>query len=222
MPTPRPVIAVAGLGIESSTFSPARTEAPAFHAQRGADVLTRYPFLAPGRPLREAADWRGALVGKALPGGTVTATAYAELTGELLTRLARMGPLDGLWYDIHGAMTVEGLDDAEAELLHRIRDVIGAATVVSTSMDLHGNVSRELVHRTDLITCYRMAPHEDAMETKERAARNLVHHLATGAPAPSRHGSRCPSSWPASRPPPGSNRRRASTPPWPTWRRPTV
>lgn len=184
MPTPRPVIAVAGLGIESSTFSPARTEAPAFHAQRGADVLTRYPFLAPGRPLREAADWRGALVGKALPGGTVTATAYAELTGELLTRLARMGPLDGLWYDIHGAMTVEGLDDAEAELLHRIRDVIGAATVVSTSMDLHGNVSRELVHRTDLITCYRMAPHEDAMETKERAARNLVHHLATGAPRP--------------------------------------
>ncbi|MEU6347747.1 M81 family metallopeptidase [Streptomyces sp. NPDC047072] len=180
----RPVIAIAGLGIESSTFSPARTEAPAFHPLRGDDVLTRYPFLAPGQPLRESAHWRGALVGKALPGGTVTATAYADLTEELLDRLRQLGPIDGLWYDIHGAMTVENLDDAEAELLARIRQIIGPKPIVSTSMDLHGNVSRELTHRTDLITCYRMAPHEDAMETKERAARNLVEHLASGAPRP--------------------------------------
>ncbi|WP_416969715.1 M81 family metallopeptidase [Streptomyces sp. 4F14] len=184
MPLTRPVIAIAGLGIESSTFSPARTEAPAFHPLRGPDVLTRYPFLAPGEPLREAADWRGALVGKALPGGTVTATAYADLSGELLDRLRELGPLDGLWFDIHGAMTVEGLDDAEADLLARVRETVGPDVIVSTSMDLHGNVSRDLVHGTDLITCYRMAPHEDAMETKERAARNLVHHLTSGAPRP--------------------------------------
>ncbi|MEU8750291.1 M81 family metallopeptidase [Streptomyces chartreusis] len=183
MPQPRPVLAIAGLGIESSTFSPARTEAPAFHPLRGQDVLSRYPFLAPGEPLREAADWRGALVGKALPGGTVTAAAYAELSTELIDRLRDLGPLDGLWFDIHGAMTVEGLDDAEADLLTRIREVIGPDTLVSTSMDLHGNVSRPLVHHSDLITCYRMAPHEDAMETKERAARNLV-DLAGGAPRP--------------------------------------
>ncbi|MFD8302187.1 M81 family metallopeptidase [Streptomyces sp. NPDC059690] len=184
MSTSRPVIAIAGLGIESSTFSPARTQAPAFHPRRGADVLSGYPFLAPGAPLREAADWRGALVGKALPGGTVTAAAYAELSAELLDRLGSAGRIDGLWFDIHGAMTVEGLDDAEAQLLARIRQVIGPETVVSTSMDLHGNVSRELVHHSDLITCYRMAPHEDAMDTKERAARNLVDLLTNGAPRP--------------------------------------
>ncbi|MFE4625812.1 M81 family metallopeptidase [Streptomyces mirabilis] len=180
----RPVIAIAGLGIESSTFSPARTEAPAFHPQRGEDVLTRYPFLAPGTPLRDAASWRGALVGKALPGGTVTAAAFAELSAELLRRLGELPRLDGLWYDIHGAMTVEGVDDAEAVLLARIRETVGADVIVSTSMDLHGNVSRELAHMSDLITCYRMAPHEDHMETKERAARHLVDLLATGAPRP--------------------------------------
>ncbi|MEU6147178.1 M81 family metallopeptidase [Streptomyces sp. NPDC047081] len=180
----RPVIAIAGLGIESSTFSPARTEAPAFHPLRGDETLTRYPFLAPGTELHDSAHWRGALVGKALPGGTVTAAAYAELTAELLDRLGRLGRIDGLWYDIHGAMTVEGLDDAEAQLLARIREVIGPDPFVSTSMDLHGNVSRDLVHMSDLITCYRMAPHEDAMDTKERAARNLVDLLATGGPCP--------------------------------------
>ncbi|MFE1951528.1 M81 family metallopeptidase [Streptomyces sp. NPDC059524] len=184
MPTPLPVIAVAGLGIESSTFSPARTEAPAFHPQRGTDVLARCPFLAHGQPLRSAADWRGVLVGKALPGGTVTASAYAALSGELIERLKELGPVDGLWFDIHGAMTVEGLDDAEAHLLARIRETVGPDVVVSTSMDLHGNVSRALVHLTDLITCCRTAPHEDTMETEERAARNLVDHLAGGGPRP--------------------------------------
>src|SRR5438067_6756912 len=99
----RPVIAIAGLGIESSTFSPARTEAPAFHPQRGDEVLTRCPFLAPGSALRQVADWRGALVGKALPGGTVTAAAYTQLSAELLDRLRGLGRIDGLWFDIHGA-----------------------------------------------------------------------------------------------------------------------
>jgi len=183
-PVARPVIAVAGLGIESSTFSPARTEAPAFHPGRGDDLLTRYQFLALGRPLRAAAEWRGALVGKALPGGTVTAAAYAELSDELIERVRKLGRLDGLWYDIHGAMTVEGLDDAEAVLLARIRETVGPDVLVSTSMDLHGNVSRELAHMSDLITCYRTAPHEDVTETKERAARNLVDLLVSGAPRP--------------------------------------
>jgi microcystin degradation protein MlrC len=180
----RPVIAIAGLGIESSTFSPARTQAPAFHPSRGEEVPERYPFLAEGAPLREAAEWHGALVGKSLPGGMVTAEAFAELSDELIGRLAALPRLDGLWYDIHGAMTVEGLDDAEAALLARIRQTVGPDVIVSTSMDLHGNVSRELAHRSDLITCYRMAPHEDHMETKERAARNLVDLLASGAPRP--------------------------------------
>jgi microcystin degradation protein MlrC len=182
----RPVIAIAGLGIESSTFSPARTGAAAFHPLRGDEVIERYPFTQPGSELREAADWHGALVGKALPGGIVTRAAFDELSGELLARLAdivRATRVDALWYDIHGAMTVEGLDDAEGLLLARIRDVIGPDVLVSTSMDLHGNVSRELAHQSDLISCYRMAPHEDAWDTKERSVRNLLALLTAQPPA---------------------------------------
>jgi microcystin degradation protein MlrC len=41
-------------------------------------------------------------------------------------------------------------------------------------------VPRELAEASDLITCYRMAPHEDAWETRERAAANLLSRLRSG------------------------------------------
>jgi microcystin degradation protein MlrC len=174
---PRPIIAVAGLACETSTFTPSRTDAPAFHPQHGPDAVGIYRFLDAGTPLAGAADWRGALIGRALPGGMIKRAAYEALAEEIVQRLRAIVAdthLDGLWFDIHGAMVVEDLDDSEADLLRRVRAVIGPDVVVSASMDLHGNVSRELVHMLDLITCYRMAPHEDELDTKERACRNLV------------------------------------------------
>ena len=39
-------IAIAGLAIESSTFSPARTEVDAFHSKEGAAIFDFYPFLS--------------------------------------------------------------------------------------------------------------------------------------------------------------------------------
>jgi len=184
----RPVIAVAGLACETSTFTPSRTLAPAFHPKRGNEIFEKHTFIAPSTPLGDAADWQGALIGHALPGGVVTRAAFEELADEILDRLKKIvasaNPLQGLWYDIHGAMCVEGIDDVEFELLRRIREVIGQDVIVSASMDLHGNVSRELVHQTDLITCYRTAPHVDVVETRERACRNLVEMLAKGTKRP--------------------------------------
>lgn len=128
-----------------------------------------------------------------MSGGGVTRVAFEELVDDIVTRLAQICEsciLNGLWLDIHGAMCVEGMDDGEAELFQRIRAIIGTSVVLSASMDLHGNVSPQLAHQTDLITCYRMAPHEDEMDTKERACRNLVDMLTSKtarAISPSRH-----------------------------------
>jgi microcystin degradation protein MlrC len=55
--------------------------------------------------------------------------------------------------------------------------VVGPDVLISTGMDLHGNVSRTLAEQVDLLTCYRTAPHEDWLETKERAVRNLLARL---------------------------------------------
>ena len=72
-PTPlKTKIAIAGLAIESSTFSPAKTEASAFLARQGEKVFDYYPFLSEESPQRKAADWAPTLRGHALPGGIVT------------------------------------------------------------------------------------------------------------------------------------------------------
>ncbi len=179
-----PRIAIAGLGIESSTFSPAQSTEEAFHAKTGDSIYTRYPFMSAGSNERERAEWVPILVGKSLPGGIVTREAYESLTGQILKMLKENGSYDGLFFDIHGAMSVVGLDDPEGDLIQRIREVIGTEPLISTSMDLHGNVSERLAQHSDLITCYRMAPHEDAIESKQRAVNNLLDRLESGKGKP--------------------------------------
>lgn len=179
-----PRIAIAGLGIESSTFSPAQSSEEAFHAKTGDSIFTKYPFMAAGSSERERAEWVPILVGKSLPGGIVTREAYESLTGQLLKMLEQNGPYDGLFFDIHGAMSVVGLDDPEGDLIKRIRKVIGTEPLISTSMDLHGNVSERLAKHSDLITAYRMAPHEDAITSKKRAVDNLLDRLENGKGKP--------------------------------------
>ncbi|WP_297761200.1 M81 family metallopeptidase [uncultured Muriicola sp.] len=179
-----PRIAIAGVAIESSTFSPALTHEDAFHAKTREAVFSYYPFLAPDSLLRKRAKWLPTLKGHALPGGTVTREAYESLLGKTLNMLSKTLPLDGLFLDIHGAMSVVGLDDPEGDFISRIRSVVGTETLISTSMDLHGNVSEQLAHHSDLITCYRMAPHEDAIESKKRAVENLISRLESGKGKP--------------------------------------
>ncbi len=179
-----PRIAIAGLAIESSTFSPALTDEEAFHAKTGDSIFTMYPFLSPDSLDRKRATWIPTLRGVALPGGMVTHEAYESLVTKMLDRLKKNGPYDGLFFDIHGAMSVVGLDDPEGDLIIRVREVVGTKTIISTSMDLHGNVSWRLAQNSDLITCFRMAPHEDAMQSKKRAVDNLLSRIESGKGKP--------------------------------------
>jgi microcystin degradation protein MlrC len=176
----RPRIGIAGIAIESSTFSPHRTGLADFTVTRDDALLARYEWLTQLAPWAAEADWIPLLHARSLPGGAVETEVYVQLKDEILRRAAAAGPLDGLFFDIHGAMSVVGMTDVEADLASALRTAIGEQALISASMDLHGNVSRELATCCDLITCYRMAPHEDAWESRARAARNLVTRLRDG------------------------------------------
>ncbi|SMO84389.1 Microcystin degradation protein MlrC, contains DUF1485 domain [Saccharicrinis carchari] len=179
-----PKVAIAGIAIESSTFSPAQTHEEDFHTDIQEEVFSFYPFFAADSLNRNRADWVPTLRAKAIPGGIVTRETYESLVSKTLNLLKADLPYDGLFLDIHGAMSVVGLDDPEGDFIVRIREVVGYETVISTCMDLHGNVSKRLAQNTDLMTCYRLAPHEDAMESKKRAVDNLLYRLENGLGKP--------------------------------------
>ncbi|MEV7624032.1 M81 family metallopeptidase [Actinoplanes sp. NPDC089786] len=168
-------IAVGGIHIESSTFSPHLSTAADFEVTRGSELLARYDWLT--APWASGVEWVPLVHARALPGGAVEASAYHAWKEEI----AAAGPVDGFLLDFHGAMSVPGLDDAEGDLVTAIRTAIGPEPLISTAMDLHGNVSRVLFDACDLLTCYRTAPHVDVWETRERAARNLVEALRRGS-----------------------------------------
>ena len=181
----KPRIAIAGIAIEASVYSAHRSGDEAFNLYRGEDLVSGLnpKFLAPGMPYREAAEWVPILKGRSMPGGIVLRETYEKMANEIVEGLKNAGPLDALWFDIHGAMTVDGMVDAEGDLISRIREVIGDDVLVATSMDLHGNVSQQLATECDMLTCYRMAPHEDAPNTRKRTVYNLLTRLhgPTGA-----------------------------------------
>ena len=178
----KPRIGIAGIAIESSTFSPAKTTERDFTIRLSGEIFTSYSFF--DQSYIDKADWFPTMRARALPGGVVTKESYESMVIQIIEMTKQTLPLDGLFFDIHGAMNVEGMEDPEGDFIERIRKVVGPKTLISTSMDSHGNVSEVLAKHSDLITCYRMAPHEDAMESKQRALDNLIYRLKSGKGKP--------------------------------------
>jgi microcystin degradation protein MlrC len=86
-------------------------------------------------------------------------------------------PLDGLYLPMHGAMYVEGMQDAEGDWISAVRELVGKECLISASYDLHGNLSRRVVESIDMMSAFRTAPHIDREETLRRACDMLVRCL---------------------------------------------
>ncbi|MDD2446644.1 MAG: M81 family metallopeptidase [Tissierellia bacterium] len=167
-------IAIGGIHIESSTFTPYISGESDFKIKRGQELLNSYSWLKDFSPDIECIPL---VYARAIPGGIVSKAFYSDWHKEFISLLKKAiseNQIDGLLFDIHGAMSVEGMQDAEGIILEEIREIVGKSTVISTTMDLHGNVSDKLFYSSDLLNCHRTAPHIDTVETKKRAFENLI------------------------------------------------
>src|SRR6185437_6931501 len=93
--------------------------------------------------------------------------------------IAAARPIDGVYLDLHGAMVTEHFDDGEGELLGRVRKVIGKDLPLVVSLDLHANVTPEMVAHADALISYRTYPHVDMADTGRACARHLALLLKT-------------------------------------------
>ncbi|HEY2051598.1 MAG TPA: M81 family metallopeptidase [Caulobacteraceae bacterium] len=167
-------IAVGGIHVECSTYNPVLIREHDFTLLRGSGLLASpyFAFLAD-----YPAQFAPALHARAIPGGPVARDVYDQLKGELLAGIAAAAPLDGVYLAMHGAMFVEGLDDAEGDLIGAVRRQVGAACPIAVSYDLHGNVTQAVVDAIDIFSAYRTAPHIDVEATMRRSVGMLVKAL---------------------------------------------
>ncbi|MEM7270165.1 MAG: M81 family metallopeptidase [Pseudomonadota bacterium] len=119
------------------------------------------------------------------PGGRVTDDAFDVISERILQSLSKFDRPDAIYLDLHGAMVTQSHDDGEGELLTRIRRAIGPETPLIASLDLHANITAEIVKLADAIAIYRTYPHLDMAETGERAFRMLQALMQEGRPCKS-------------------------------------
>jgi microcystin degradation protein MlrC len=115
----------------------------------------------------------------ASPSAHATEDAYERIVQVMVDGIRAAGPLDAVYLDLHGAMVTEHLDDGEGEILARVREVIGKDLPMVVSLDLHANVTPEMVEHADALIAYRTYPHVDMAETGRAAARHLALLLGT-------------------------------------------
>ena len=179
---------LAGMSHETNTFSPQPTDIEKFGRwSAGAGVLsganaieamsgTRTPFggfcdlLSP-----LDAELVVPVLAGAAPSGLVTDDAFETMAGSILEAVE--AGADAVFLALHGAMVTETHDDAEGELLRRIRTV-APDMPIAVSLDFHLGMSPALCSNATVVTGYRTYPHIDTYETSQRAGATLLRALA--------------------------------------------
>lgn len=183
-------IVAARINHETNTFSPVATplasfgpDGPTFDAQALAQARGTRTGLG---AFIAAAEARGerltvAVNATASPSGRVDDAAFERMAGSLV-EAARAG-CDLLLLDLHGAMVTQSFDDAEGELLRRLR-AVAPQTPIAVALDLHGNITQTMIDCADVIVGFQTYPHIDMFETGAKVAQLAFQLLDSGrAPA---------------------------------------
>src|SRR3982074_3463280 len=185
-------IAVGGFLHETNTFAPTKVPSEDIvqgggwpPMSQGAKLLEKMRNVNVGMagfvPAAETEGWElvPTIWCAASPSAHVTKDAYERVAKAIVDGIKAAGAIDGVYLDLHGAMVTEHLDDGEGEILASVRRVIGKALPLVVSLDLHANVTPEMVEHADALIAYRTYPHIDMADTGRAAAKHLALLLRT-------------------------------------------
>jgi microcystin degradation protein MlrC len=182
-------IAIGSILQESNSFSPIPTVLQTFEQYlylRGQEMLRPeyggMNITVPGMLsiLKHAGAVPVPLISaEAIASGPLTRATFEVLMTEMETRLREAGPVDGLLLSLHGAMMVD--DDprgADAEIIERMRRILGPDVPIGVSFDLHGHMTQRILQPNCFHVGFQNFPHTDMFETGERVARLMLDVLA--------------------------------------------
>lgn len=114
---------------------------------------------------------------EATPGGTISSETYEILLREMMDELEKVLPVDACLVVPHGAGVSESFPDMDGHWLKRLRSRVGDSIPIVGTLDLHANVSTEMVSSTNALVSYKRNPHVDQRQCGKEAASLLVELL---------------------------------------------
>lgn len=182
-----------GIEHESNSFSPIPTTLQSFERdllyRPGDDRAFARAADSPayGDSLKAAAahgiDVVAGTFAWAQPSGPVAAEVYQALRDTILRELRAAGPLDMVLVTLHGAMMAEGCEDCEADLLAHVRECVGPNVPIGALLDLHGNLSPEMLASNAVLIACKEYPHIDYRQRADELVAILV-QACTGQISP--------------------------------------
>ena len=183
-------IAVTQFGLEGNTFASGLTEITTYNPE-GFTTAQKSVELYDGTKTNLGGAYQGVrdegaevvpldtLVwnGSALAGPMLADQALFDAMDHICAQLReKLDDFDGLLFIIHGAAISQTIDDVESYCYRRVREVIGGKPLMS-SLDLHGNISQEMIDLSDGYIGYKCVPHTDLYDASRNAARLLVRKI---------------------------------------------
>ena len=86
---------------------------------------------------------------------------------EILGQLKAALPVDGVLFNLHGAMVAHGYDDCEGDFLERVRALVGEKGVIGVELDPHCHLTEKRCPLADVIVLFKEYPHTDFAERGE-------------------------------------------------------
>lgn len=113
------------------------------------------------------------------PMGAMTTEAATHIVERIVAAIRDNGPWDAVLLPQHGAAVSDPWPDADGELVRRVRETVGPGVPIGLALDMHANVSPQMVAGADITTVYQTNPHIDAREQALLCAR-LTFRMARG------------------------------------------
>lgn len=140
-----------------------------------------------GGIIDEAREQRVELVPAAMyllnPSGPITRETFEQARDRIVSLVCEyhaQQPLDGIMLAMHGAAVADGYPDAEAEVFRAIRETLGSEIPIAVCLDLHGNISDEMVDAVNILIGVRSYPHIDEYDTGREAFSMLCGTVRSG------------------------------------------
>ena len=188
-------VLMAKLSHETNTFVKVRTQLSQFQIREGVEFFEiegNGSTSAGALEIARECCWEvvPAIEMSATPSGMVSDEAielFWDSVRNAYNIAQRTNGIDGVFFDLHGAMVSDSFPDVEGEILERTRLLVGASMPIVAVLDFHGNISDKMARNANGFIAYRENPHKDAQQAAKNAAKLLDRLLTTHERAQTAH-----------------------------------